>query len=124
MEALLIDPFTKTCNVVEFDGDVKTLYKLIDCTHFERAQVSDTHHLYVDGEGLLNNPTHFFRHPYFPSWLAGKGLLLGEAMERTNYGTEEEPEWVDEPTWGAASNDEMLTAMKIKFGSNEALRKE
>lgn len=37
--------------------------------------------IFVDDEGLLKNPQHFFMHRNYPSPLTGKGLMLGVDAE-------------------------------------------
>ena len=62
MKAYLINSETKTVTPVDYNGDYKTIYTLIGCELFDivYAQV-DEHKLniFVDDEGLLNNPQHF-----------------------------------------------------------------
>lgn len=53
MRAILIDPFTETIVEVEFDGNYKSIYPLIDCETFDCVSVDKNDTLYVDDEGLL-----------------------------------------------------------------------
>lgn len=119
MKGILIDPFKRSLEVVDFDGSLKDLYRLLNCNCFERVQISHTHHIYVDESGLLTSPTHFFKHPYYPNWIAGKGLILGTTQEMTNYGSEEEPDMVEEDTWGDVEPEQMGPAYKVLFGGNQ-----
>ena len=53
MRAILIDPFAKEITEVDYDGDYKKIYELIDCTTFDVVNVpSGNDGIYVDDEGL------------------------------------------------------------------------
>tara|TARA_R110000822_G_scaffold117943_1_gene250487 strand:- start:76 stop:423 length:348 start_codon:yes stop_codon:yes gene_type:complete len=84
MKAYLINSETKTVTPVDYNGDYKTIYTLIGCELFDivYAQV-DEHKLniFVDDEGLLNNPQHFFMLDGWAHPLAGNGLVLGDVDE-------------------------------------------
>lgn len=79
MKAYLIDPFTQTVSEVEYSGDYREIYSLIDCDTFTCADFNpfgDT--VFVDDEGLINGkPQEFFLIGDYPTPLAGKGLVLG-----------------------------------------------
>jgi hypothetical protein len=77
MKAILIDPFEQTVKEVDYSGDFRDIYKLIDAECFDCARIKGTDGIFVDDEGLLNAPTHFFEHSEYPSPLAGKGLIVG-----------------------------------------------
>lgn len=83
MNAYLIDPFNYTINPIEYDGNFKSIYQLIDCDTFGCVcfnQHGDT--VYVDDEGLINGKQQaFFRIEGYPDPLAGKGLVLGCDMD-------------------------------------------
>lgn len=78
MQAYLVDPFTKTITEVEYSDDIQDIYRLIeaepfDCAHFNGQGDA----VFVDDNGLLNAPLHFFLIEGYPHPLAGKGLVLG-----------------------------------------------
>lgn len=77
MKAILINPFDQTVTEVDYSGDFRDIYKLIDAQAFDVARISRMDGIFVDDEGLLNAPTHFFEHSEYPSPLAGKGLIVG-----------------------------------------------
>ena len=77
MKAILINPFEQSVTEVEYSGDFRDIYKLIDAQCFDCARISRMDGIFVDDEGLLNAPTHFFEHSEYPSPLAGKGLIVG-----------------------------------------------
>jgi hypothetical protein len=77
MKAILINPFDKTITEVDYDGDFMHIYDLIDAGCFGCARISEGDGIFIDDDGLLKNPTHFFLHSEYHSPLAGKGLILG-----------------------------------------------
>jgi len=83
MKAYLIDPFTQSITEVEYSGDYKQIYSLIDADLFTCADINefgDT--VFVDDEGLINGkPQEFFLVADYPTPLAGKGLVLGTNQE-------------------------------------------
>jgi len=90
MRAILIDPVARTMTEVDYDGDYKSIYRLIDVDMFEVMQISDIESVFIDEEGLLKEPapTHYFKigddgHP-----LSGKGLVLGVNDEGDSIATQ------------------------------------
>lgn len=77
MKAILINPFDQTVTEVEYSGDYRDIYKLIDAQCFDVARLPHRDGIFVDDEGLLNGTTHFFQHEDYPNPLAGKGLIIG-----------------------------------------------
>ena len=53
MKAILINPFNQTITEVEYSGNFKEIYKLIDCSTFDCINIDDDNTLFVDDEGLL-----------------------------------------------------------------------
>ena len=78
MKAYLIDPFEKTITTVDYSGDHKDIYKLIDCTSFDCVTFNhNLDGLYVDDEGLYAQPqAHFILENYHQP-LVNKALCLG-----------------------------------------------
>lgn len=84
MKAYLINSETKTITPVDYNGDYKTIYTLIGCDLFDIVYAESGGHrisVFVDDEGLLNNPQHFFMLDGWAQPLAGNGLVLGDADE-------------------------------------------
>ena len=88
MRAILINPFTQTIEEVDYSGDYKDIYSLIECDLFTTVYLPNTSDdtLFVDDEGLYVENQRFFKIDGFEQPLAGRGLLLG---------TDEEGESVD-----------------------------
>ena len=83
MNAYLIDPFNYTINPVEYDGDFKSIYQLIDCDTFDCTRFNQHGDgVFVDDEGLISGKEQaFFVIQGYPNPLAGKGLVLGCDMD-------------------------------------------
>ena len=77
MKAFLIDPEKRTITEVDYDGHHKSIYKLIGADLFDTVRLSGSDVIFVDDEGLMKNPQHFFKLDGLTSPLAGKGLVLG-----------------------------------------------
>jgi len=78
----VIDPHTQTINEVQYSGEYKHIYELIDCDTYDAARINrfgDA--LFVDDDGLFKDDQAFFIHADFPQPLAGKALVLGCDME-------------------------------------------
>jgi len=83
MRAILIDPFTQTIEEVDYSGDYKDIYGLIQCDLFTTVYLPNTSDdtLFVDDEGLYVENQRFFKIDGFHQPLAGCGLLLGTDKE-------------------------------------------
>lgn len=84
MKAYLIDPEAKTVTEVTYSGDYHEIYTHIGATTFDAVRFHDENDdtAYVDDEGLLKGPSHFFMFKgdgHQP--LAGKALILGTDEE-------------------------------------------
>lgn len=75
MRAFLIDPYKMHVSEVDYSGDYKQIYKFIQANCFDAAYVGPKTSIFVDDNGLLNNPTHFFAFKGYPQPLAGYGLV-------------------------------------------------
>lgn len=82
MKAILIDPFNETVTEVEHNGDYRHIYELlshpehpVDC--FTVVGIEHNDAIFVDDEGLLKDPKHFFVWEDYAQPLAGRGLVLG-----------------------------------------------
>jgi hypothetical protein len=81
VKAYLIDPFARAITEVEHDDTLQDIYKHIeaDCIDAVRLDREDT--IYIDDNGLYQQPQAFFRVHGFANPLAGKGLVLGTDHE-------------------------------------------
>ena len=82
MRAILINPEDKTVTEVDYDGDYKSIYKLIGCSTFDVVRTSTSNDgIYIDDEGLyaqIQFKWQFtFDNAYEPIKLVNKGLVLG-----------------------------------------------
>ena len=78
MRAFLIDPFRQTVEQIEYSGDFRQIYKLIDAECFDVARLNAKGDgIFVDDEGLYAEDQRFFQHRLYPNPLAGKGLVIG-----------------------------------------------
>ena len=75
MKAILINPFNQTITEVEYSGNFKEIYKLIDCSTFDCINIDNDNTLFVDDEGLLQENRYFHWKDY--TNLAGKALIIG-----------------------------------------------
>lgn len=82
MRAYLIDPALKTVTEIEHNGNYKQIYEFIEAPLFTVLNINDQGDaVYIDDEGLLNNPRYFFILNGYNQPLAGKGLVLGVDSE-------------------------------------------
>lgn len=79
MRAVLIDSLSREVRDVEYDGDYRSIYKLIRCQLFTVIRgLPGNDDLFVDDEGLLtsNRESQCFRVSWYPAPLIGSGLIL------------------------------------------------
>ena len=76
-KAFLIDPVAQAITEVEFNGDYREIYKLIDASLFTTVAITEDDAIFVDDEGLLQDGQRFFMVEGYPQPLAGHGLVLG-----------------------------------------------
>ena len=83
MRSILIDPFTRTITEVEYTGNYKQIYDLIDCETYDVARINEHGDgIFVDDEGLFKEgEQRFFLYEDYHQPLAGKGLILGCDMD-------------------------------------------
>ena len=78
MKAYLINPFYRTVEQIEYNGDWRTIPMIIGCEMFCTTRVNAEGDLmYLDDVGLYANDQQFFRFAAHAQPLAGKGLVLG-----------------------------------------------
>jgi len=81
MKALLINASEKTVTPVEYSGNYQDIYAHVGCDVFDVVYAEIGKHkvsIFVDDEGLLKGPQHFFKFADWPEALAGNGLVLGD----------------------------------------------
>ena len=86
MKAILINPEERTIRHVSYDGDYKSIYRLIRCTTFEAVYPFDNvDTLWIDEEGLLKESNFAFNiradNPKFNQTIMGMALVLGTDAE-------------------------------------------
>lgn len=82
MKAFLIDPSAQTITAVEYDGNYKSITKMIEAQMFTTVQINEEEDtIYLDDEGLFVEGQSFFMIAGYPEPLAGKGLVLGTDAE-------------------------------------------
>lgn len=79
VKAYLIDTPNKRVSEVEWDGNYKSINKLIKASIYTVVQINEHgDSVFVDDEGLINgNPHGWFVHKNYPQPLRGYGLVLG-----------------------------------------------
>lgn len=109
-KVILIDAVNRIIKLVEIDT-YKDIYLHLNCDMFEVAtELENNDSIYVDEEGLLTNPQHFFEYEgAHQAGFAGNGLVIG---------TDEEGESVDAKT----TLEEVIK--KVKFKSIGEVRAE
>jgi hypothetical protein len=84
MKAYLIDPFKREVTQVEYSGDYKEIYKLLDCTCFDVVTInSESDSVFVDDDGHYADKKALFCVTGNAGSvnLVNKGLVLGTNEE-------------------------------------------
>lgn len=81
MQAILIDPYKQTIEVVDYSGDWRDIKALLGCELFTTVYIDDVDSIYVDDEGLYVEDQKFFKLQGYGQPLAGRGLVLGTDEE-------------------------------------------
>jgi len=77
MRAIIINPENRTITETEIDGSLRTLQQIVGGMIEPVYQgLDDNHHCYVNEEGLLCDPQHFFMFKGGHQPLAGHGVIL------------------------------------------------
>ena len=78
LNAILIDSESQTVKEIKLDNsNYLNISTALGCQYFAVVSLPNGDSLFVDDEGLLKNPEHFFLFPDYPYPLAGRGLILG-----------------------------------------------
>lgn len=84
MQAYFINPFSRNVTTVDYDGDYKSISRMIDASrgyfdvvrlYWNQMSIHDA--AFVDDEGLYVEDQTFWIHRNYPQPLAGKALVLG-----------------------------------------------
>ena len=86
MRAILINPMQESIRHISYDGDYKSIYRIIQCTTFEAVYPFDNGDtLWIDEEGLLRESNFAFNikadNPKFNQTIMGSALILGTDAE-------------------------------------------
>lgn len=77
MRAIIINPEDRTITETDIDGSLKSLQQIVGGLIEPVYQgLDEPHHCYVNEEGLLDNPQHFFMFKDGHQPLAGNGVIL------------------------------------------------
>lgn len=91
IKGILIDSEERKVKPVDVESDdIDQMHRLIKCECFTcvRFGIGRFEMVYVDDNGLLNDPKRFFSVPGYPGWLAGNGLILGVDRRGESVSTE------------------------------------
>jgi len=114
MNAYLIDPKNRTIENVDYSGDFKQIYELLNCRAFDIVRVYENGDvIYVDDEGLFVEDQHFFIHRNYPTPLAGKAIVIGTDEEGEDTAPKTSFEDIENDVkWVGDKVDVMSAAMK------------
>ena len=77
MRTIIINAKDRTITETEIDGSLQSLQRIVGgLIETVYDGLDDYHHCYVNEEGLLNNPQHFFMFRDGHQPLAGNGVIL------------------------------------------------
>ena len=78
MRAILIDPYLASVTEVETTATLADLYRLIGCDTICRLGLAPGLAIYLDDNGLRDQPGALFTFLGYDQPLAGRGLVIGE----------------------------------------------
>jgi hypothetical protein len=79
MRAIIINAQDRTITETEIDGSLQSLQHIVGgMIEAVTCGLPEGHHCYVDEEGLLDDPRHFFMFDGGHQPLAGNGVILAE----------------------------------------------
>ena len=97
MRVIVINAKDRTVTVAEIDGSLKSLQHIVGgliTTVYDG--LDDSHHCYVNDEGLLHNPQHFFMFEGGHQPLAGNGVILSSTDDGDEAPCTLSLDWVQE----------------------------
>jgi len=80
MRAIVIDPAARTVEEIDTDASLASLQEVVGGC-IEYVAVDESHHCYVNEEGLLEQPEHFFMFDGGHQPLVGRGIILSSTPE-------------------------------------------
>ena len=86
MRAILINPMQESIRYTSYDGDFRSIYRILQCTTYEAVYPFDNGDtLWIDEEGLLKESNFAFNiradNPKFNQTIMGSALILGTDAE-------------------------------------------
>ena len=97
MRAIVINAKDRTITETEIDGSLKSLQQIVDgLIEPVYDGLDDKHHCYVNEEGLLDGPQHFFMFKDGHQPLAGNGVILFSTQDGDEAACTLPLEWVKE----------------------------
>ena len=97
MRAIVINAKDRTITETEIDGSLKSLGQIVDgFIEAVYAGLDDGHHCYVNEEGLLSNPQHFFMFKCGHQPLADNGVILASTDDGDEASCTLPLDWVKE----------------------------
>jgi hypothetical protein len=97
MRAIVINAEDRTITETEIDGSLETLQRIVGGMIEPVTQgLGGTHHCYVNEEGLLDHPRHFFMFRCGHQPLAGNGVILALTEEGEEAPCTLPLEWISE----------------------------
>ena len=81
MRAIIINAKDRTITATEIDGSLKSLQQIVGgLIEPVYDGLDDSHHCYVNEEGLLDHPQHLFMFKDGHQPLAGNGVIVGSGL--------------------------------------------
>lgn len=97
MRAIVINAKDRTVTEAEIDGSLKSLQEIVGgLIEPVYDGLDDQHHCYVNEEGLLDGPQHFFMYRDGHQPLAGNGVILSSTDDGDEAPCTLPLEWVKE----------------------------
>ena len=97
MRAIVINAKDRTITETEIDASLQSLQQIVGgLIQPVYDGLDDAHHCYVNEEGLLNSPEHFFMFRDGHQPLAGNGVIVGSGLVADEAPCTLPLEWVKE----------------------------
>lgn len=97
MRAIVIHAKDRTVTETEIDGSLKSLQQIVGGLITPVYDgLDEQHHCYVNDEGLLHNPQHFFMFKDGHQPLAGNGVILASTADGDEAACTLPLDWVKE----------------------------
>jgi hypothetical protein len=97
MRAIIINAQDRTISETDIDGSLKSLQHIVGgLIETVYDGLYDNHHCYVNEEGLLDQPQHFFMFKDGHQPLAGNGIILASTQDGDEAACNLTLDWVKE----------------------------